>query len=69
MDYYSIFSIICGSSFTHVSTSRHLLYHCRTILLKEGVEKLIRKAKAIHGSCKSAATDALRDLGLDNYNA
>jgi hypothetical protein len=38
-------------------------------LLKEGVEKLIRKAKAIHGSCKSAATDALRDLGLDNYNA
>lgn len=41
----------------------------RTILLKEGVEKLIRKAKAIHGSCKSAATDALRDLGLDNYNA
>ncbi|XP_051192430.1 uncharacterized protein [Lolium perenne] len=41
----------------------------RTILLKEGVEKLIRKAKAIHGSCKSTATDALRDLGLDNYNA
>uniref|UniRef100_A0A453PLN2 Armadillo repeat-containing protein 6 n=1 Tax=Aegilops tauschii subsp. strangulata TaxID=200361 RepID=A0A453PLN2_AEGTS len=41
----------------------------RTILLNEGVEKLIRKAKAIHGSCKAAATDALRDLGLDNYNA
>lgn len=40
----------------------------RTILRNEGVEKLIRKAKAIHGSCKAAATDALRDLGLDNYN-
>jgi hypothetical protein len=45
-----------------------LVLHCRAILLKEGVEKLIRKAKAIHGNCKSAATDALRDLGLDNYN-
>ncbi|XP_062221924.1 uncharacterized protein LOC133921171 [Phragmites australis] len=41
----------------------------RTILLNDGAEKLIRKAKMIHGSCKDAATSALRDLGLDNYNA
>uniref|UniRef100_A0A0A9D7C3 LRRK2 ARM repeat domain-containing protein n=1 Tax=Arundo donax TaxID=35708 RepID=A0A0A9D7C3_ARUDO len=41
----------------------------RTILLNDGVEKLIRKAKAMHGSCKDAATSALRDLGLDNYNS
>ncbi|KAK4341287.1 hypothetical protein RND71_039788 [Anisodus tanguticus] len=39
----------------------------RTILLGNGIEKLIRKAK-IYKSCKNAATDALRDLGLDNYN-
>uniref|UniRef100_A0A0D9VLC2 LRRK2 ARM repeat domain-containing protein n=1 Tax=Leersia perrieri TaxID=77586 RepID=A0A0D9VLC2_9ORYZ len=41
----------------------------RTILLNDGVEKLIRKAKAMHGNCKDAATSALRDLGVDNYNA
>lgn len=41
----------------------------RTILLNDGAEKLIRKAKALHGSCKDAASSALRDLGLDNYNA
>ncbi|KAK3155355.1 hypothetical protein QOZ80_2BG0202150 [Eleusine coracana subsp. coracana] len=41
----------------------------RTILLNNGVEKLIRKAKITHASCKDAATAALRDLGLDNYNA
>uniref|UniRef100_A0A0A9EWU9 Uncharacterized protein n=1 Tax=Arundo donax TaxID=35708 RepID=A0A0A9EWU9_ARUDO len=41
----------------------------RTILLNDGAEKLIRKAKMVHGSCKDAATSALRDLGLDNYNA
>ncbi|XP_075108465.1 uncharacterized protein LOC107781027 [Nicotiana tabacum] len=40
----------------------------RTILLGNGIEKLIRKAKMNHKSCKNAATDALRDLGLDNYN-
>ncbi|XP_057445153.1 uncharacterized protein LOC130737408 [Lotus japonicus] len=40
----------------------------RTILLKNGIEKYIRKAKQTHGNCKDAATDALRDLGLDNYN-
>ncbi|KAM0871379.1 hypothetical protein ACQ4PT_039426 [Festuca glaucescens] len=50
-------------------TQKQACLYDPTILLKEGVEKLIRKAKAIHGSCKSAATDALRDLGLDNYNA
>ncbi|CAI9104377.1 OLC1v1003035C1 [Oldenlandia corymbosa var. corymbosa] len=41
----------------------------RTILLGHGIEKLIRKAKASHKVCKDAATDALRDLGLDNYNS
>ncbi|XP_015059111.1 armadillo repeat-containing protein 6 isoform X1 [Solanum pennellii] len=39
----------------------------RTILLGNGIEKLIRKAKMNYKSCKNAATDALRDLGLDNY--
>ncbi|RDX57832.1 Armadillo repeat-containing protein 6, partial [Mucuna pruriens] len=39
-----------------------------TILLNNGIEKYIRKAKQTHGNCKDAATDALRDLGLDNYN-
>jgi len=41
----------------------------RTILLNDGAEKLIRKAKVMHGGCKDAASSALRDLGLDNYNA
>ncbi|KAJ1256282.1 hypothetical protein BS78_K055600 [Paspalum vaginatum] len=41
----------------------------RTILLNDGAEKLIRKAKLMHGSCKDAASSALRDLGLHNYNA
>ncbi|CAJ2674259.1 armadillo repeat-containing protein 6-like [Trifolium pratense] len=40
----------------------------RTILLKNGIEKYIRKAKQTHANCKEAATDALRDLGLDSYN-
>ncbi|XAR72877.1 hypothetical protein NMG60_11019663 [Bertholletia excelsa] len=40
----------------------------RTLLLNNGIEKIIRKAKENHESCKGAATDALRDLGLDNYN-
>ncbi|KAL9224977.1 hypothetical protein vseg_000951 [Gypsophila vaccaria] len=38
------------------------------ILLSNDVEKIIRKAKESHGNCKDAATDALRDLGLANYN-
>lgn len=41
---------------------------CRIILLSNGIEKLIRKAKVSHESCKDAATAALRDLGLDDYN-
>ncbi|KAL3515248.1 hypothetical protein ACH5RR_022150 [Cinchona calisaya] len=41
----------------------------RTILLGHGIEKLIRKAKGSHKICKDAATDALRDLGVDNYNS
>lgn len=40
----------------------------RTILLSNGIEKLIRKAKGSHQTCKDAATAALRDLGLDDYN-
>ncbi|XP_044509099.1 armadillo repeat-containing protein 6 isoform X2 [Mangifera indica] len=40
----------------------------RTLLLNNGIEKLIRQAKENHESCKDAATDALRDLGLDDYN-
>jgi armadillo repeat-containing protein 6 len=44
-------------------------FHYRTILLNDGVEKLIRKAKMTHASCKDAAMAALRDLGLNNYNA
>ncbi|KAJ3700205.1 hypothetical protein LUZ61_003910 [Rhynchospora tenuis] len=39
----------------------------RTILLNGGIEKLIRRAKGMQG-CKDAATAALRDLGLDDYN-
>ncbi|KAL1811948.1 hypothetical protein ACET3Z_022013 [Daucus carota] len=41
----------------------------RTLLLGNGIEKIIRTAKRNHPSCRTAATDALRDLGLDNYNA
>ncbi|KAG7545166.1 Armadillo-type fold [Arabidopsis suecica] len=40
----------------------------RTILLANGIEKLIRTVKANNETCRAAATDALRDLGLDNYN-
>ncbi|KAK8622285.1 hypothetical protein V6N13_117208 [Hibiscus sabdariffa] len=40
-----------------------------TLLLNNGIDKFIRKAKENHESCKDAATDALRDLGLDNYNS
>ncbi|KAL7002779.1 hypothetical protein U1Q18_003936 [Sarracenia purpurea var. burkii] len=40
----------------------------RTLLLSNGIDKIIRKAKENHESCKDAATDALRDLGLDDYN-
>ena len=42
---------------------------CRTLLLNNGIDKFIRKAKENHESCKDAATDALRDLGLDNYDS
>lgn len=41
----------------------------RTLLLNNGVEKHVRLAKRNHASCKVAATDALRDLGLDNYDS
>ena len=42
--------------------------HYRKILLANGIEKLIRSAKANNEICRASATDALRDLGLDNYN-
>ncbi|CAH9057670.1 unnamed protein product [Cuscuta europaea] len=41
----------------------------RVLLLANGIEKLVRKAKSTHKSCKAAATDALRDLGLVDYNS
>ncbi|RWR92503.1 armadillo repeat-containing protein 6 isoform X1 [Cinnamomum micranthum f. kanehirae] len=41
----------------------------RTILLSNGIERIIRKAKENHETCKEAAADALRDLGLENYNS
>ncbi|EPS61334.1 hypothetical protein M569_13461, partial [Genlisea aurea] len=42
----------------------------RKILVSNGIEALIRRAKENHGrTCKDAATDALRDLGVDNYNS
>ncbi|KVI10771.1 armadillo repeat-containing protein 6 isoform X1 [Cynara cardunculus var. scolymus] len=41
----------------------------RSILLSNGIEKIIRNAKESHKSCRDAATDALRDLGLENYNS
>ncbi|KAK6946150.1 hypothetical protein RJ641_013694 [Dillenia turbinata] len=41
----------------------------RTLLLNNGIEKIIRRTKETHESCKDAAAAALRDLGLDNYNA
>ncbi|KAK2991476.1 hypothetical protein RJ640_016511 [Escallonia rubra] len=40
----------------------------RSLFLKNGIEKIIRRAKENHEGCKDAAIDALRDLGLDNYN-
>ncbi|GAB2250388.1 hypothetical protein Droror1_Dr00016638 [Drosera rotundifolia] len=41
----------------------------RVILLNNGIETIIRKARENHESCKAAATDALRDLGIANYNS
>ncbi|XP_031496381.1 uncharacterized protein LOC116261710 [Nymphaea colorata] len=40
----------------------------RDIFLNNGVEKIIRLAKDNYEICKHAASDALRDLGLENYN-
>ncbi|XP_073118550.1 uncharacterized protein [Henckelia pumila] len=41
----------------------------RKLLLGNGIEQLIRNSKGSHRICKDAATDALRDLGVDNYNS
>ncbi|KAL7591982.1 hypothetical protein Lser_V15G34510 [Lactuca serriola] len=41
----------------------------RSILLNNGIEKMIRNAKESHKSCREAGTDALRDLGVENYNS
>ncbi|XP_078432756.1 ARM repeat superfamily protein isoform X2 [Wolffia australiana] len=40
----------------------------RTFLLSKGIERLIRKVKYSSETCKDAASAALRDLGLDDYN-
>lgn len=45
------------------------MFNYRKILLASGIEKLIRNAKANNEICRASATDALRDLGLDNYNS
>ncbi|CAB4320709.1 unnamed protein product [Prunus armeniaca] len=57
---------LCSHFNLTVPTSSFSLH--RTLLLNSGVEKHIRVAKQSHVSCKEAATDALRDLGLDDYN-
>ncbi|PNX99974.1 armadillo repeat-containing protein 6-like [Trifolium pratense] len=49
------------------STTKKNQIH-KTILLKNGIEKYIRKAKQTHANYKEAANDVLGDLGLDNYN-
>lgn len=53
--------------FLHLQCS-YFLFFPRTILLSNGIERIIRKAKENHETCKDAAADALRDLGLENYN-
>lgn len=43
----------------------------RVLALEKGLEALLRQAKAVHNKnrdLKDAASAALRDLGLDNYN-
>lgn len=40
----------------------------RSAILDRGLELRIRSAKANHTKCKDAASDALRDLGFENYN-
>lgn len=41
----------------------------RSTLLDKGAEGLLRQVKAAYPSCADAGSAALRDLGLDNYNA
>ena len=42
----------------------------RAALLERGAEGLLRRVKAEAGAASGeAASDALRDLGLDNYNS
>jgi hypothetical protein len=63
------FAINAASKFIDILHPDIRCCHCRIVLLNDGAEKLIRKAMALHRSCKDAASSALRDLGLDNYNA
>jgi armadillo repeat-containing protein 6 len=65
----SCFSLPCDLEVNKFWDILDALPFYRTLLLGNGIEKLIRKAKGNHKSCKDAATDALRDLGVDNYNA
>lgn len=65
--FFALPCVIFGGLMNFDRVEGFLLY--RKLLLGSGIEKLIRKAKANHKSCRDAATDALRDLGLDNYNA
>lgn len=41
----------------------------RPLLLERGAESLLRRIKRTYPACQDAASAALRDLGLDNYNA
>jgi len=62
----------CRTAILNCGTVSHLIKFLplyRTLLLSHGIEKIVRRAKVNHETCKDAATDALRDLGLDNYNS
>lgn len=66
---YVISHVLCGwCPLTAPGFLTHFFQSYRTLLLNHGIEKIIRTAKQNHPSCKEAATDALRDLGLNNYN-
>ncbi|CAI9770012.1 unnamed protein product [Fraxinus pennsylvanica] len=62
----SFFNLAFHKLFTIEAISEIMFY--RTLLLGNGIEALLEKAKGSHKSCKNAATDALRDLGLDDYD-
>ncbi|KAL9264446.1 Armadillo repeat-containing protein [Drosera capensis] len=49
--------------------NRQVLLILKVILLNNGIETIIRKARENHESCEAAAADALRDLGIANYKS